>query len=190
MHEFIINYTISNRVRYLPLSVFFYLSRINYARTVFRGDRKAMNFMVSFIFGSRPIGWAGLTLAAIMCLSSPPLRATEETLVVTIDQAKIVKVPPGTEALIVGNAAIADVTLLKQGSTMIITGRGFGETNFVALDGAGNQLAQSLIRVVGGRNALLVQRGMQRQSYACAPQCLPTMKLGDDAKYFAEVAGQ
>ncbi|MGA7385821.1 MAG: hypothetical protein WBW81_14360 [Methylocella sp.] len=51
-------------------------------------------------------------------------------------------------------------------------------------------LAQSLIRVVGGRNALLVQRGMGRQSYACAPQCLPIVKLGDDAEYFKEVAKQ
>jgi hypothetical protein len=63
-------------------------------------------------------------------------------------------------------------------------------TNFIALDAAGNPLVQSLIRVVGGRNALLVQRGLGRQSYACAPQCLPTVKLGDDAKYFVEVAGQ
>ena len=54
---------------------------------------------------------------------------------------------PGTETLIVGNAAIADLTLLKQGGA-IVTGKGFGETNFIALDGAGSPLAQSLIRVV------------------------------------------
>lgn len=114
----------------------------------------------------------------------------EETVLVTIDQARLVKVPAGTEALIVGNAAIADLTLLKQGSTIIVTGKGFGETNFIALDGAGNPLAQSLIRVVGGKNGLLVQRGMDRQSYACAPQCLPTVRLGDDPKYFSEIAGQ
>ncbi len=120
---------------------------------------------------------------------SLPMRAMEETLVVTIDQARVVKVPPGTETLIVGNAAIADLTLLKQGGA-IVTGKGFGETNFIALDGAGSPLAQSLIRVVGGRNALLVQRGLDRQSYSCAPQCLPTAKLGDDAKYFGDVSGQ
>lgn len=111
----------------------------------------------------------------------------------TIDQARVVKVPPGTETLIVGNAAIADLTLLKQGATMIVTGKGFGETNFIALDGVGSQLTQKLIRVVGGSNALLVQRGLDRQSYSCAPpgrQCLPTAKLGDDNKYFGEVSGQ
>jgi len=132
----------------------------------------------------------GLIVTTMIYSYSPPLRAMEENLVVTIDQARIINVPQGTEALIVGNAAIADVTLLKQGTTMILTGKGFGETNFIALDSVGNPLVQSMIRVVGGRNALLVQRGMDRQSYACAPQCLPTVKLGDDAKYFVEVAGQ
>jgi Flp pilus assembly secretin CpaC len=114
----------------------------------------------------------------------------EETLVVTIDQARVVKVPPATETLIVGNAAIADLTLLKQGAAIVVTGKGFGETNFIALGGAGTPLAQSLIRVVSGKNALLVQRGLDRQSYSCAPQCLPTAKLGDDIKYFGDVSGQ
>ncbi|MGO9238806.1 MAG: pilus assembly protein N-terminal domain-containing protein, partial [Methylocella sp.] len=88
------------------------------------------------------------------------------------------------------SASIADLTLLKHGATMIVTGKGFGETNFIALDGDGSPLLQSLIRVVGGKNALLVQRGLDRQSYSCAPQCLPTAKLGDDLKYFGEISGQ
>lgn len=156
-----------------------------------------MRFMTSCVSGSRtrsigarPIDRLGLIAAIIIYWYSPPLRAMEETLIVTVDQARVVKIPAGTEALVVGNAAIADLTLLKQGGAMIVTGKGFGETNFIALDGAGSPLAQSLIRVVGGRNALLVQRGMDRQSYACAPLCLPTVKLGDDAKYFGEAAGQ
>jgi hypothetical protein len=153
---------------------------------------KTMRFKASCVtssradsIGARAINRLGLIVAMMIYWYSPPSWAMEETLVVTIDQARVVNVPAGTEALIVGNAAIADLTLLKQGATMIITGKGF-----IALDAAGNPLAQSLIRVVGGRNALLVQRGMGRESYACAPQCLPTAKLGDDAKYFVEVAGQ
>jgi len=134
--------------------------------------------------------WFAPIAAIIVCCHAIPARAMEETLVVTIDQARVVKVPPGTETLIVGNAAIADLTLLKQGTAMIITGKGFGETNFIALDGVGSPLAQSSIRVVGGKNALLVQRGLDRESYSCAPQCLPTAKLGDDLKYFGEVSGQ
>ena len=143
--------------------------------------------------GGRAINRLGLIAIMMIYWYSPPLRAMEETLVVTIDQARVVNVPTGTEALIVGNAAIADLTLLKQGGKVIITGKGFGETNFIALDAAGNSLSQSLIHVVAGSNALLVQRGMDRQSYACGPpsrQCMPTAKLGDDAKYFGEAAGQ
>jgi Flp pilus assembly secretin CpaC len=126
-----------------------------------------MKIMASYVTGSRdyPAGartfnWLGLIAAMTVYCTSLPLWAMEETLVVTIDQARVVKVPPGTETLIVGNAAIADLTLLKQGAGMIVTGKGFGETNFIALDAAGKSLEQKLIHVIGGGNALLVQRGM------------------------------
>jgi Flp pilus assembly secretin CpaC len=139
---------------------------------------------------AQSFNWLALIAALTICCHASPLWAMEETLVVTIDQARVVKVPPATETLIVGNGAIADLTLLKQGAAIVVTGKGFGETNFIALDGAGTPLAQSLIRVVSGKNALLVQRGLDRQSYSCAPQCLPTAKLGDVIKYFGDVSGQ
>jgi Flp pilus assembly secretin CpaC len=135
---------------------------------------------------AQSFNWLALIAALTVCCHASPLWAMEETLVV----ARVVKVPPATETLIVGNAAIADLTLLKQGAAIVVTGKGFGETNFITLDGAGTPLAQSLIRVVSGKNALLVQRGLDRQSYSCAPQCLPTAKLGDDIKYFGDVSGQ
>ncbi len=77
--------------------------------------------------GARSINRLGLIAAIMVYWYSPPLRAMEETLIVTIDQARVVKVPAGTETLIVGNAAIADLTLLKQGGAMIITGKGFAK---------------------------------------------------------------
>jgi len=138
----------------------------------------------------RSFNWVALLAALMAYCCSFPARAAEETLLITIDQARVVKVPPAAETLIVGNAAIADVTLLKGGAAMIVTGKGFGETNFIALDGGGSPVAQSLIRVVAGKNALVVQRGLDRQSYSCAPQCMPTAKLGDDVKYFGEVLGE
>lgn len=113
-----------------------------------------------------------------------------DILTVTVDQAKIVNVPPDTRTLVIGNPMIADVTLLKNGSTMVVTGKGFGETNFIALDGNGKAVAQSEIRVILGNNALVVQRGLERESYTCAPRCQPTARLGDDPTYFNQVAGQ
>ena len=31
---------------------------------------------------------------------------------------------------------------------------------------------------------------MERQSYTCEPRCQPTAVLGDDSKYFSDVAGK
>jgi len=134
---------------------------------------------------------AASSLLAFCCLCGAPCAAAPgETLIVQVDQARPVKVPPGTQTLIIGNPMVADVTLLRQGSVMVLTGKGFGETNFIALDSAGNPLAESMIRVIGGDDALIVQRGLDRQSYTCAPHCQPTVRLGDDLKYFNDVSNE
>jgi hypothetical protein len=130
-----------------------------------------------------------LALLGFVC-STPCTAVPTETLVVQIDHARTVKIPSGAQTLIIGNPMIADVTMLKQGSIMILTGKGFGETNFIALDALGNAVVESTIRVVAGDSALVVQRGLERQSYSCAPRCQPTVRLGDDAKYFGEVSAQ
>ncbi|MGP0059392.1 MAG: pilus assembly protein N-terminal domain-containing protein [Beijerinckiaceae bacterium] len=109
---------------------------------------------------------------------------------VKVDQARPVRVPPGTQTLIIGNPMIADVTLVKQGGVMVVTGKGYGETNLIALDSAGDPVAESTIKVIAGDDALVVQRGMDRQSYTCAPRCQPSVRLGDDTKYFGDVAAQ
>jgi Flp pilus assembly secretin CpaC len=116
--------------------------------------------------------------------------AGDTVVVVKVDEARPIKVPPSSQTLIIGNPMIADVTLLKQGSTMVLTGKGFGETNFIALDANGNEVAEFTVRVILSDNALVVQRGLERQSYTCAPRCQPTARLGDDPKYFTEVTGQ
>ena len=58
-----------------------------------------------------------------------PGQAGNDTVVVVMDQARVVKVPDNTTTLVVGNPGIADVALLKNNNTMIITGKGFSETN-------------------------------------------------------------
>ncbi len=125
-------------------------------------------------------------LAVLSVCGSAFQANADDTIVVTADQARIVKIPPGAQTLVIGNPIIADVTL--QNGVMIVTGKGFGETNFIALDALGNPVAESTIRVIGATNALVVQRGMEQQSYTCAPRCQPTVKLGDDPKYMSDVA--
>jgi Flp pilus assembly secretin CpaC len=135
---------------------------------------------ISLFFGAAMPAFAGAD-------TSPP---TVDTLTVTVDQAKIVQLPAGARTLIIGNPMIADVTLLKSGDIMIVTGKGFGETNMIALDAAGHPTNEMNIVVVGNSKAVVVQRGMERQSYTCAPRCQPAAVLGDDSKYFGDVTSE
>ena len=139
----------------------------------------------------------GVLLNALVLISAPLLarandaQTMEKTISVVIDKAHLVDLPVGTSTLIIGNPTIADVTMIgAKGSLMILTPKAFGETNFIALDASGKPLTESIIRVVAGTDAMVVQRGMDRQSYACAPKCQATEKLGDDAKYFAATVDQ
>lgn len=82
----------------------------------------------------------GLGLAA-----APALAASDNNLVsVYVDRAKVAKLPPGTTTLVIGNPAIADVTMLKANSVMVITGKGYGETNLIALDAQGEILDEKI----------------------------------------------
>jgi Flp pilus assembly secretin CpaC len=145
------------------------------------------NLLSVLRFMKCPAG-VGLACCLVMLLGSSAFA--DDILTVTVDQARIVKVPSGTRTLIIGNPMIADVTLLKNDGTMIVTGKGFGDTNFIALDANGTPVAQSEISVVAGTNTLVVQRGMERQSYSCTPHCQPTARLGDDPTYFNQVTAQ
>ena len=45
--------------------------------------------------------------------------------------------------MILGNPMIADVTMLKDTNAMVITGKGFGQTNLIAIDSAGRSWRSS-----------------------------------------------
>lgn len=113
-----------------------------------------------------------------------------ETIEVVLDQAKVLQLPPNASTIIVGNPGIADVTMLRKNSQMILTGKGFGQTNMIALDADGNSVGESVVLVTGARHGLVVQRGMERETYSCAPRCQPTVSLGDESKFLTQTAGQ
>lgn len=109
---------------------------------------------------------------------------------ITLDQAKVARLPVGATTLVVGNPAIADVTMLKGGAAMVVTGKGYGQTNLIALDAQGNIIDEKQIDVQPARSVLVVQRGSDRESYWCNPTCMPTVQLGDENKAFTEASGQ
>ena len=109
---------------------------------------------------------------------------------VLVDNAKVLRLPEKTSTVIVGNPIIAEVTPQKNG-VLILTGKSFGSTNLIALDSGGALIAETTIRVEASREATItVQRGMERESLSCTPNCQPSAQLGDAPRYFTEVSGQ
>src|SRR5271166_3138192 len=98
-----------------------------------------------------------IALAFGVAFGSQPAHAGPfpEVLVVTIDQAKLAKLPPGTSSLIIGNPTYADVKILKEKDMMVFTGKGYGETNLIAIDNEGEILEEKQIRVVPNSSVLV-----------------------------------
>jgi len=125
----------------------------------------------------------GLALAV---LGSAAALADASGIVVSMDRARIVKVPTGTQTLIIGNPLVADVTMLKGNGSMVVSGRSFGTTNLISLDASGNAIDETTIKVIAGNQSLVVLRGTAQESYSCNPKCSPTVALGDDSKYMTD----
>ena len=131
-----------------------------------------------------------LAAAFVLAVGPTPARAETDVIAVTLDQAKIARLPLGAATLIIGNPMIADVTMLKNNNAMVITGKGVGQTNLIAIDAAGSIVEEKQVRVLPPRTVLIVQRGDSRVSYACNPECMPTVQLGDDDKSFKDAGEQ
>jgi hypothetical protein len=112
-----------------------------------------------------------------------------ETLTVVLDQAQIMPLPDRVGTIIIGNPLIADVAL-QAGGTMVITGKGYGSTNLIVLDRGGATVMTKTIQVVGPRDAVVMYRGIDRESYSCAPTCERRITLGDAPPYFDATLGQ
>ena len=122
-----------------------------------------------------PIVLVAAALATQTCAGA----AFGDMVYVTVDKARVARIPDKTQTLIIGQPGVADVTMLKNSGMGVITGKSFGETNMIALDAQGEMLGEWTIRVTGQREDLVVQNGLNRESYICEPQCLPIIDLAD-----------
>lgn len=124
--------------------------------------------------------------------STAPAQSSVDrgALQVTVNRAKVIRLPERAQTVIIGNPAIADLSLQKNG-IVVVTGKSYGSTNLIALDGAGQMLAESLVNVVAQTDGLVVvQRAFERFSYSCNPNCQPSVNLGDNKNYFDDSRSQ
>ena len=128
----------------------------------------------------------GLLMSPVAALAANDM----DSVAVVVDQARVIKLPERVATIVVGNPLIADVTL-QPGGMVVVTGKGYGSTNMIAMDRTGAVLADRSIQVEGPTDKLVtVFRGIDRESYSCTPVCQRRVTLGDGSTYFDSVLGQ
>ncbi len=116
-----------------------------------------------------------VTAAGVAAAQSAPLN-------IQIDRSQRVALRGAAGSVIVGNPAIADVTVVDS-HTLFITGKGYGVTEVVAVDAIGRTVFESQVIVTGGSSgSVRVWRGARATEMACAASCAPSIRsLAGDA---------
>jgi hypothetical protein len=122
-------------------------------------------------------------------LGATPAHA--DSMTVNVDQAQVLKLPERVATIVIGNPLIADATL-QSGGILVITGKSYGSTNLLALDRSGNVVMDKTVQVLGvsGSELVVVYKGIERESYSCAPDCEHRITLGDAQNYFNAALSQ
>lgn len=114
--------------------------------------------------------------ALIALLSAHDVRS--ETLVVPLDHSTRLQIAGAAQSVVVGNPAVADVTVVDS-HTIFVSGRGYGVTDIVVLDGYGRTIYSNEVIVgVAHTGRVSVWRGGDRTDMACAPNCQVSVRTG------------
>ncbi len=105
--------------------------------------------------------WAWTVIFAAT-LGATPTQA--DTMTVNVDQAQVLKLPERVATIVIGNPLIADAAL-QSGGLLVITGKGYGSTNLLALDRSGRVVMDKTVRVLGasGGELVVVYKGIERE---------------------------
>jgi Flp pilus assembly secretin CpaC len=105
---------------------------------------------------------------------------------VVMNQAKIVKLSRPADTIVIGNPAIADAAV-QDGTTIVLTGKGFGVTNLVVLDEAGSPIVDEQVTVSRQTtSSVRIYRRANMQTLSCTPYCESSYK--NDAERESEAA--
>jgi hypothetical protein len=128
-------------------------------------------------------------ISACIIAASLSSAVANESISLILDRATVIKAPAKTAMVVIGNPAIADVSVQRNG-VLVLTGKTYGETNMLALDDEGKLISESWLRVQDNTRNLVVYRGAETESYSCTPNCKPALALGDSDKHFGRSGGQ
>jgi len=134
--------------------------------------------------------WVLAFLAAGLWTQTPA-RGADEVVSISVDQAQLLNLPDRVATIIIGNPLIADATV-QGGGILVVTGKGYGMTNLLALDRNGRVLMSRMVEVrgAGTSDVVTVYKGIERESYSCAPNCERRITLGDSPGFFNATLSQ
>ena len=116
--------------------------------------------------------------------------AKAEQVWLTMDQVRPFKLENPAQSIVVGNPAIADVTV-QDNQNLLLFGKAPGLTNIYIFDEKGDAAGNLIIRVRSPNTDMLtLQRGSSRTTYNCTTNCEATITVGDDQAVFSSVAAQ
>lgn len=118
-----------------------------------------------------------------------PHAALADAVAVVLDQARLLRLPAGVSTIVIGNPSIADGTL-QSGGLLVVTGKGYGTTNLMALDSKGDVIVEHQITVSAPNHGVVVYRGPDRETLNCAPTCQRTIVPGDAQAVFNSAVQQ
>ena len=107
-------------------------------------------------------------LIAAGCTAALGAEITRGAISVPLDEVRMIAFPSAISTLYVGNPVIADITMIDKRHAFVL-GKAFGNTNIIALDGAGHQISNRQIVVFGSAGSTVtLQKGASRVTYACS----------------------
>lgn len=126
-----------------------------------------------------------LIVGALLSAVSVPALAAQMN--VPMNETSVVHIEGTPAAIIVGNPMVADVTLVD-GSTLVLHGRLFGNTDVTVLDADGVELMNIDLSVTDTwRGGLTLHRGSPvvgerawSSNYVCNNNCVSVIHPGDD----------
>lgn len=138
---------------------------------------------LSFAGGPALLRQSFKTLILFCGLAIYPHAVHAEAVSVVLDQARLLRIPAGVSTIIIGNPSIADGTL-QSGGLLVVTGKGYGTTNLMALDSKGDVIVEHQITVSAPNSGVVVYRGPDRETLNCNPSCQRTIAPGDAQAVF------
>lgn len=138
----------------------------------------------------RAVRWLGRAAIAMSAAALFSAQAQAAGFLVEINQQKALHLSAPATAVMVGNPAIADVTVLGP-QLVYVLGRSYGSTNLIALDASGKQITELNVSVMSpSSSTVTLTKGTGQLTYNCTPRCERTVAQGDSPEDFEKTVKQ